>query len=134
VFLIQFLLILKKGGVLPRVNSQSTKLIITKTMFGRIFRKKVKFKFSETKNTLCIACSHVLNYQSPILFVTHDREDSIWQFLCGGHAHQEDEAKIASLKKITEIDITVNDLYEMPIGFGAERDKVGDKWRPFIIK
>src|SRR5690606_37786625 len=103
-------------------------------MFSRIFRKKAKFKFSEAKNTLCITCSHVINKQSPILFVTHDKEDSMWQFLCGEHAHQEDEAKIISLIEITEIDNTVNDLYKMPIGFGAERDNVGDQWRPFVLK
>src|SRR5690554_4255789 len=102
------------------------------SIFSRIFRKKAKFNFSESKDTFCISCAHVLNNQSPILFVTHDRNDSMWQFLCGEHAHEEDEVKIVSLREITEIDHTVNDLYKMPNGFGAERDKVGDKWRPFI--
>lgn len=102
--------------------------------FSRFLRKKAKFYFAECKHTLCITCTHVLSKQSPILFVTHDREDSMWQFLCGEHAHQEDEATLVSLREITEIDTTVNELHKMPNGFGAERNKVGDTWRPFIVK
>jgi hypothetical protein len=89
------------------------------------------YKFFEAGNTACFVCDHVMYRQRPILLVTHDNEDSSWQFLCGQDDHTEANIKIISLRQITEIDQTVNDLFEMPLGVAAERTTVNDKWEPF---
>lgn len=93
--------------------------------------EKTEFKFKEPENTTCFVCDHVLSKQRPILYAAHDKEDGSWQFLCGQNDHTEANAKIISLKQATEIDLTVNDLYEMPLGVGAERKNKADKWVPF---
>lgn len=45
--------------------------------------KDMKFPFSDTPNTACFTCRHVLEENRPIRYVSHD-EDGYWQFLCGG--------------------------------------------------
>ena len=97
------------------------------------FKKKENstFRFTEPENTACFVCDHVLSKQRPILFVSHEADDGCWQFLCGQNDHIESNIKIISLKQATEIDQTINDLFEMPLGIGAERVSINDKWQPF---
>jgi hypothetical protein len=98
-----------------------------------LFKKKNNptFKFNEPQNTACFICDHILNGQRPILYASHDSEDGSWQFMCGQRDHTEANAKIISLKQATEIDESINDLYEMPLGVGAERETPTSKWIPF---
>lgn len=104
-------------------------------IFGRKKQsaEKADFKFKEPENTACFICDHVLNKQRPILYASHDEEDGAWQFLCGQDDHKEENAKIISLKEATELDTTINDLYEMPLGVGAERKSKKDKWISFRL-
>jgi hypothetical protein len=97
------------------------------------FKKKNEsaFRFTEPENTACFTCDHVLNKQRPILYAVHDAGDGAWQFMCGQNDHTEANAKLISLKQATEIDDTINDLFEMPLGVGAERESITAKWKPF---
>lgn len=113
--------------------------LLTLTMFNLFGQKKsdtnkTEYKFKEAENTACFVCDHVLSKQRPILYVAHDKEDGSWQFLCGQDDHTEANAKIISLKNATVIDTTINDLYEMPLGVGAERKSIKDKWTPFRLQ
>lgn len=100
-------------------------------LFGQNKKTDNEFKFKDPENKAIFTCNHVLEGE-PILYVTHD-SDGDWQFLCGQDNHTEENAKIISLKQVVELDNTVNDLYEMPKGVGAERDSVGAKWIPFKL-
>lgn len=93
---------------------------------------KQVYKFKEPEHTACITCDHVLSKKRPILFATHD-SDGFWQFLCGQEDHSEANAKVISMKQITLIDQTVNDLFEMPLNVGAARKTTKDKWKPFRL-
>lgn len=93
----------------------------------------MSYKFNEPKSTACIVCCHVLEKSSPILYVTHDEDDGMWQFLCGESNHNEETARIVSLEQVVEMDSSINDLYEMPCGVGAERDEMNSKWKPFKL-
>jgi hypothetical protein len=95
--------------------------------------KKLVYKFKAPENTSCFVCDHVLSKERLILYAAHD-SDGDWQFLCGQNDHTEKNAKIISLKQVTELDQTVNDLYEMPIKVGAERKSLKDKWKPFRLQ
>jgi hypothetical protein len=103
-------------------------------MIKNIFGNKAEFKFQEPSDTACFVCDHVFNNERPILFVSHDKPDGSWQFLCGDDDHHDDSIRIISLKQTTERDSTINDLYEMPIGICTEREKVGGKWEPFKLE
>jgi hypothetical protein len=101
-------------------------------MFNFLKRKnKSSFKFKEPENTACFMCDHVLNRLRPILYVSHDSGDGTWQFMCGETDHTEANAKIISLREATEIDLTINDLHDMPLGVGAERATADSQWKPF---
>lgn len=91
------------------------------------------YKFSDDPNKACIVCDHILNKERPILYVAHDN-DGDWQFLCGDDDHHEGIAKVISLKQVTEIDESINDLYEMPTNVSAFRQSIGAKWQPFRLK
>jgi hypothetical protein len=99
-------------------------------IFGQ--NKKSEFKFTDPEDKAVFTCEHVLNCERPILFVSHDEEGD-WQFLCGHNDHTDSSVKIISLKQATELDTTVNELFEMPLSVGAERKSVKDKWQPFRI-
>ena len=103
-----------------------------KKLFAK--NRKTDFKFKEPENTACLVCDHVMNLKRPILFVTHDFEDESWQFLCGETDHSEGNIRIISLKNATKIDNSINELFEMPIGVGAERKDSLSKWIPFKLK
>ncbi len=102
-------------------------------MIINLFGYKKEYKFKEPKNTACFVCDHVMQKERDILFVSHDKEDSSWQFLCGQNDHSDDNIKIISIEEATEIDNTINDLFELPEGICAEREKIGMKWNPFKI-
>ena len=112
--------------------------VMTISMFNLFGQKKNDsnkslYKFKDPESTACFVCDHVLSKERPILYASHDGEAD-WQFLCGQADHTEDNAKIISLKQVTELDQSVNDLYEMPIKVGAERKTVKDKWQPFNLQ
>jgi hypothetical protein len=108
------------------------KLFNPGVMFNLFKKKKAgDFKFSDPENTACFTCRHVLNNERPVLYVAHDHDGS-WQFLCGGE-HTTDDASVVSLKNITGLDPSVNDLFEMPLGVGAERNSIDSKWEPFKL-
>ena len=92
---------------------------------------KMKYLFSEPENTACLVCSHVLTEGKSILYVSRDLDDGMWQFLCGAENHDSEHAKIVGLAEVVSRDHTVNDLHEMPLGFGATRESVDQKWQPF---
>lgn len=74
-----------------------------------------------------ITCCHILENGEPILYVSHDEDDGMWQFLCG-KAHETDEAKLVSLKSVFDLDNSVGILKDMPCGYYAERKAQDDEW------
>ncbi len=85
------------------------------------------FPFYDAPNTATIICDHALNGEEPILFVSHDEDDGMWQFLCG-KSHETDDAKLVSLKYVFELDSSVGDLAAMPCGYFATRETQKDPW------
>jgi len=103
-------------------------------MFGRFKKNKNQpsdFQFTDSPNTPCFSCRHVVTEGHPILRVIHDH-DGDWQFLCG-QEHTEADAKIISLQNATELDTSVNELFEMSKGVVALRASKDDDWTPFKL-
>ena len=91
---------------------------------GKI-RVNNKFPFVNTRDTACIICNHIVNWKSPILFVSHDEDDGMWQFLCGG-SHGVEDAKVVALGEVFDLDPSIEKVAEMPCGYCATRDKIDD--------
>ncbi len=100
-------------------------------MIKKLFRNKTTFRFNEKENVACIVCNHVLNNERDILLVTHDLDDGQWGFLCGQDDHMINNYKIISLKEVLDIDKSINEIYDMPLGYGAERKSKNSSWKPF---
>ena len=87
----------------------------------------MKFPFNEPENTATITCCHIVEKTADILFVSHDEDDGMWQFLCGG-SHMQEDAKIVSLSEIFMLDNSVSELSNMPCGYIAQRKSKDSKW------
>lgn len=91
---------------------------------------KNKPKISTT--TECLVCNHVLSLKRPILYVVHD-VDGVWKFTCRHIGHKMDQIKAIPLDKITRLDASVSEVFEMPPGVGSKRRHVNNNWEPFIL-
>lgn len=92
------------------------------------------YKFPYPKDTACFVCNHVINKERPILYVTHEAEDGFWQFLCGHNDHDGDnDYSVISLEQASALDESINELYEMPLGVGADRESKSSNWEPFKL-
>ena len=83
--------------------------------------------FYDAPNTATIICCHIIDDGKPILYVSHDEDDGMWQFLCGS-THDTDEARLVSLKEAFDLDNSVGVLKDMPCGYYAERKTQNDNW------
>ncbi len=87
----------------------------------------MKFPFADAPDTAVITCVHVLEKGAPVLYVSHDEEDGMWQFLCGKR-HTNDEARIAALMEIYCLDCSIGALKDMPCGCCAGRKSRKAGW------
>lgn len=86
------------------------------------------YPFCDSPDTAVITCCHIIEDGEPILYVSHDSDDGMWQFLCG-KSHNTDDARVVSLLDIFSMDNSIGILFELPLGCCAERDSVNSKWR-----
>jgi hypothetical protein len=72
-------------------------------------------------------CEHVFAGSHPIAFVS--RVGGEWQFLCGG-GHENDEIpRVVGLEHIISHDSSVLELYDLPVGWEAERESPYGPWK-----
>ncbi len=69
----------------------------------------------------------VLEDDAPILLVSHDEEDGMWQILCGTTNEPED-GRLTCLGCLLELDPTLAEIADLPRGWEAYRDAVGEPW------
>ena len=87
----------------------------------------MKFPFDELPNTAAITCCHILDENMPVLYVSHDEDDGMWQFLCG-KSHDVSEARVVSLNSVFVLDNSIEKLAKMPCGYVAERENIKSEW------
>ncbi|BFT72418.1 hypothetical protein [Paenibacillus sp. P36] len=83
--------------------------------------------FDDPENVAVITTNKIMNRERPILYVTHDEDDGMWQFLDDGEV-KEEEARIILLKQIINIDPSLIQLSDLPLGWVAWRDKRDCLW------
>ena len=71
---------------------------------------------------------NVLDRGHPILLVSHDEDDCGWQMLCGTTNH-DDDARVVSLRSLYDRDPSLADLADLPMGWYAWRETLGETWR-----
>lgn len=78
-------------------------------------------------NTAAIICCHVLEQGAPILYVFHDDDDGMWQFLCDKE-HEESDGRVVGLDCVYGLDHTIAEIAAMPCGYYAKRNDLQSQW------
>lgn len=87
--------------------------------------RNADFKFREVKNLATFTTRQWIEQQKPILRVVHD-SDGDWQFLTGDQLPE--DIKIVALEELVLRDKTLNEIFDLDYGEGAEREFIGGKW------
>jgi hypothetical protein len=83
--------------------------------------------FTEPKILLC-SQQPVMERKEPVLLISHDTEDHAWQVI-GATSGTLENARIISLQKAMELDLSVVELSDLPIGWRAVRESSNGPWR-----
>ncbi len=83
--------------------------------------------FFYDKNMAVITSRFVVAQNSPIIYVSHNHEDGIWEFY-GVEDLKEDDYRVVSLAEILELDSSVFELQYMELGKYALRNSKADLW------
>lgn len=86
-----------------------------------------RWPFADPPNVATITVRQVLE-GSPILYVSHDADDGSWQFLTGDEP-QEKDGRVVALGTVVDLDPTVTELADLPLGSYAWRDTLGAPWQ-----
>ena len=83
--------------------------------------------FEQPPNCAVITLRSIVFGGSPILHVTHDLDDHGWQFLGLEDADAADPA-VVSLRSMVTQDPTLFELHDLPPGWHAWRQAIGEPW------
>jgi hypothetical protein len=91
--------------------------------------QKNDWPFDDPPNVATISLRDIMEMKCPILFVSHDEDDGMWQFLDGRDAPQEKDAVVLCLEEVLSLDPTIRELADLPLGWRAWRDDIRQKWQ-----
>ncbi|MCX7058120.1 MAG: hypothetical protein WCH32_11370 [Pseudomonadota bacterium] len=83
--------------------------------------------FKEPEFSDALTTVPVLEGEAPILLVSHDADDGMWQVLCGTTNEPED-GRLTCLGCLLELDPTLAEIADLPRGWEAYREAVGAPW------
>ena len=87
-------------------------------------------KFEDSLNTAVFTTKFVVKDKKEITYITHETEDGAWQFFSNDNFDDfEEVSMILSLDEIINLDKTVLEIADLPLGYIASRETVKDKWK-----
>ena len=84
--------------------------------------------FDQAPNVTAITTVSVLDDDFPILRVTHYSDDQSWAFVCGT-ANEVADGRVIGMDCALSIDPTFRTIADLPRGWTAWRERVGDEWQ-----
>jgi hypothetical protein len=84
--------------------------------------------FADPQNLAVFSVRQVFDGSRPIRLVCHDGDDGSWQFLTGEAVTMSD-ALIVSLASVFQFDPTIGELADLPEGWQAWREAIGQPWQ-----
>lgn len=87
-----------------------------------------KWPFEDEPNVMVMTTKNIVKNNNHILSIWHDADDGMWQFLDGTDVSVED-AMMISLEEVTNIDNSVKEVSDLPLGWVAWREKKGSAWK-----
>jgi hypothetical protein len=86
-----------------------------------------QWKFPDDPHTGAYLSETVHKGSEPVTYVSHDADDGAWQFL--GDSMAEGGGVLSCLHHPIDNDPTLVELADLPLGWYAERSKVGEPWK-----
>jgi len=84
--------------------------------------------FTDEPNVMVMTTKNIINNNSPIISIWHDAGDGMWQFLDGTDVNEKD-AMMVSLEEIVNLDNSVIEVSNLPLGWVAWREKKDSVWK-----
>lgn len=85
--------------------------------------------FADPENVAILTLRDITEGKTLILFVTHDEEDGMWQFLDGRDNPDPTDAVLVCLMHVFGLDPSVGELADLPCGWRAWRDAPNQPWQ-----
>lgn len=89
-----------------------------------------RWKFPDPPHTGVYLSQTVFEKEEPVTYVSHDLDDGSWQFL-GNKMSDGGGPVLSCFHHPVDYDSTLQELYDLPRGWYAIRDKPGDAWQRF---
>ena len=83
--------------------------------------------FDQSANCAVLTLKAIISGELPVLFVSHDICDAGWQFLSGEPVNEED-ASVVALREVVDLDPTILELADLPVGWVASRNSANAAW------
>jgi len=87
--------------------------------------------FEDDPHRSVITQRHIAAREAPILLVSHERDDSGWQFLDGSPSPT--ALAVAHMHHLIELDPSLNELSDLPVGWQAWRSAPNAPWQRGLI-
>ena len=90
-----------------------------------------KWPFVDPPSTVAVTSSDITNRDNPILYVSHEIDedgDVSWQFHYDENNFDFSRALLVRLDSILRLDLTIEGVSGLPIGYSAKRCQIGGDW------
>jgi len=84
--------------------------------------------FDDPENVATLTVRQITHGGQPILLVSRDADDGMWQFLTGAQVEMAD-ALLVSLRAVYRLDPSIGELADLSVGWQAWRPGVGEPWQ-----
>ncbi len=88
-----------------------------------------RWPFADPQNVATISLRDIIDGRAPILLVSHDADDGMWQFLDGRNDLTAEDAVVLSLDCVLALDPSIAQLADLPLGWQAWRENVNQPWQ-----
>jgi hypothetical protein len=89
--------------------------------------KSDSWPFDQSRNCAVFTTLEVLERKEPILHVRHDIDDHVWQFM-GLTDGTLENGRLIALHEAVELDPSVLELADLPVGRHAVRERPEEPW------
>ena len=104
------------------------------TQSKRRMKMMDKWVFIDPPETSVVTTKQVTNSEYPVLYVSHELDEdgeTVWQFLCLVVPFSMEDAQLVRLDTIVNIDNTLREVADLPLGYAATRDFASGPWKRF---
>jgi hypothetical protein len=88
-----------------------------------------EWRFQDPPNVAVIVNRRIVEDGDLVAYVSHDESDGGWQFhVSDSPGLNENDAMVVSLRNMVQLDPTLSDLADLPLGWHAWRESKDSRW------